>query len=239
MKKEASVRLFKFSDGALKQYIDQAIVFATRDSTDFAQRGYSAARLTALQEQSDDFGNITSDEEMLALQMLRTETKDQKRDQLEEKLRIFGVMASNHFGAKSIQLRRFGDANFSRQTDNDLIRTARVCIKTTTEYAAELAAEGLTAAMLTDATALVQSFDEALDAQQLAISDREISKETRIETANALYNELVKLSNTGKSIFRTLNEAKYNDYIIYETTTTTPDTTPDDAPDDAPDDTEM
>jgi hypothetical protein len=217
MKKDESMRQFSFSDGTLKQYADQAVLFATRDAAEFVQRGYSAARLAAIQQQSDDFGAVTSDEEMLALQMLRTEAKDKKRDVLEEQLRTVFAMASNAFGAKSIQLRRFGDGNLSKQTDNDLIRTARVGIKTANEYLTELGAEGLTAAFLTATTAQTQAFDEALDAQQLAISDREIAKETRIEAANALYNELVKLSNTGKSIFRTLNEAKYNDYVIYDT----------------------
>ena len=216
MKKDASVRQFSFSDGTLKQYADQAILFATRDSTEFAARGYNAARLAAIQQQSDDFGAVTSDEEMLALQMLRTEAKDQKRDVLEEQLRTVFAMATNHFGLKSVHLRRFGDANLTKQTDNDLIRTARICIKTATEYLPDLASEGLTAALLTAATAQTQDLDTALDAQQLAISDREIAKEARIEAANALYSEFAKIANTGKSIFRTLNEAKYNDYIIYD-----------------------
>ena len=218
MKKDESLRQYGFSDGTLKQYTDQAVLFATRDSAEFGLRGYSATRLAAIQQSSNDFGNVTSDEEMLALQMMCTETKDQKRDVLEEQLRTILSMATNAFGAKGIQLRRFGDANLSKQTDNDLIRTARVCIKTATEYAVELSAEGLTPAFITAATAQVQSFDDAIDAQQLAISDREIVKETRIEAGNTLYNELLKLTNTGKSIFRTTNEAKYNDYIIYDST---------------------
>lgn len=220
MKKDESIRQYGFSDGTLKQYTDQSVLFATRDNTEFSVRGYAAARLAGIQQMSNDFGNVTSDEEMLALQMLRTETKDQKRDLLEEQLRTMLAMATNAFGAKSIQMRRFGDANLSKQTDNDLIRTARVCIKTATEYATELGAEGLTPALLTAASLQVQAFDDAIDAQQLAISDREIVKETRIEAGNALYNELVKLTNTGKSIFRTTNEAKYNDYIIYDSSTT-------------------
>jgi hypothetical protein len=36
---------------------------------------------------------------------------------------------------------------------------------------------------------------------------------------NVLYAELVKLCNTGKDIFYSLNEAKYNDYVIYNTPT--------------------
>lgn len=217
MKKNESVRLFNFSDGALKQYADQAVLFARRDAAEFALRGYTSPRFEAIEQQSRDFGEITSDEEMLAFQMLRTQTKDAKRDILEESLRTIIAMATNAFGAKSIQMRRFGNINFSKQTDNDLIRIARVCLKTATDYQIELGAEGLTTAHLTDINSNIQSFDNAIDLQQLAISEREIAKEMRIEAANALYNEVLKLSNTGKSIFRTLNEAKYNDYVIYDT----------------------
>ncbi len=217
MKKDASVRQFSFSDGTLKQYADQIVLFANRDGAEFAARGYSATRLAAIAQQANDFGAVTSDEEMLALQMLRTEAKDKKRDTLEEQLRTIFAMANNFFGSKSIQLRRFGDAGLSKQTDNDLVRTARICIKTATEHLTDLASEGLTAAILAAATAQTKALDEALDQQQLAISDREIAKETRIEAANALYNEISKIANTGKSIFRTTNEAKYNDYVIYDT----------------------
>ncbi len=217
MKKEALIRQFSFSDGTLKQYADQMVLFAHRDSAEFAARGYSATRLTTIAQQANDFGTVTSDEEMLALQMLRTEVKDKNRDALEDQLRTIFAMANNFFGSKSIQLRRFGDVGLSKQADNDLVRTARICIKTATEYLSDLASEGLTAAILATATAQTKALDEALDVQQLAISDREIAKETRIETANALYSEIAKLANTGKSIFRTTNEAKYNDYVIYDT----------------------
>ncbi|MEY4926468.1 MAG: hypothetical protein RI894_904, partial [Bacteroidota bacterium] len=39
MKKSKLIRIFNFSDGTLKQYADQAILFARRDVAEFELRG--------------------------------------------------------------------------------------------------------------------------------------------------------------------------------------------------------
>lgn len=51
----------------------------------------------------------------------------------------------------------------------------------------------------------------------LKISDRDIEQESRVEAGNAIYNTLIKYTNTGQSIWVSSNVAKYNDYVIYNT----------------------
>jgi hypothetical protein len=65
----------------------------------------------------------------------------------------------------------------------------------------------------------ILTFDDAIDAQIASIRNRDIAVEERVGEGNVLYAELVKLCNTGKDIFYSINEAKYNDYVIYNTPT--------------------
>lgn len=229
MKKAETLRLYNFSDATLKQLIDQAISFARRDSAEFGLRGYSSIRLDLIAQQNEDFGNIMSDEEAIAEQMQTTENKDIARNTVEDTMRVIFSMAQNQYGAKSIQYKRFGESNISQQTDNDLVRTARICHKTSTSKLNDLQNEGLTQLFLDNFLADIQAFDTSLDLRQLAVSDREIAKEERVRLGNAVYEEFVKLCNTGKSIWRTSNEAKYSDYVIYDSPSGKSNS-PDDAP---------
>lgn len=69
---------------------------------------------------------------------------------------------------------------------------------------------------------LQKAFDQAIADCDDAIADREIATEERTEKANLLYADLVKLCTFGKEIWAHSNEAKYNDYVIYNTPTGSP-----------------
>ena len=56
-----------------------------------------------------------------------------------------------------------------------------------------------------------------METQSDAIADREIGTMLRIKTANEIYGEISRVCDTGKGIWKEVNEAKYNDYIIYDT----------------------
>ncbi len=57
----------------------------------------------------------------------------------------------------------------------------------------------------------------AIDAQAKGISDRDVATEDRIEVLNTLYRILIKYAGIGQDIFYETDEAKYNDYVIYDT----------------------
>ena len=65
--------------------------------------------------------------------------------------------------------------------------------------------------------ALATDFDDAMEAQSDAIADREIGTMERTIIANEIYAEISRICDTGKGIWKDVNEAKYNDYIIYNT----------------------
>lgn len=73
-----------------------------------------------------------------------------------------------------------------------------------------------------------EDLDVAIDTQAQGISDRDLASESRVEALNHLYQLLTKYAGTGQDIFYETNEAKYNDYIIYDTPSGLPETLPTD-----------
>ena len=111
------------------------------------------------------------------------------------------------------------------------MRTATSTINTATKYLSELSDEGLTAAKITTLTSERATLDVAIDAQAKGISDRDLATEDRIEALNKLYQLLTKYAGIGQDIFYETDEAKYNDYLIYDTLDGLPDdSTPPPAP---------
>jgi hypothetical protein len=117
---------------------------------------------------------------------------------------------------------KFGTQTLSKQSDAELLVTAKRVVRVGTTLLSELTANGLTAAMLTAITTLATEFETLLVDQQLKIADRDIIQEDRVEMGNAIYTILVDFCNTDRNIWETSDVAKYNDYIIYDTPTGEP-----------------
>jgi len=217
MKKNPVSREFVFTDGVLKQKSDEIINLLDRDTVEFADRGYNAAKKTELVNARNAVENFASDEQLDAVKMNLTTQKDASRSVLEKTMRTVFNMAENAFGLNTAKYREFGDAEISRQTDSDLVRTAKITASTAQKYLVNLTPEGLTAAKITLLNTQRTTFDVAIDDQAKGISDRDLATEDRVETLNLLYRLVVKYANIGKDIFYETDEAKYNDYVLYDT----------------------
>jgi hypothetical protein len=132
-------------------------------------------------------------------------------------MRTIFNMASNHFGASSAQYRAFGPSDLTRQPDAELARTYKIMVTAATENLAEMSAEGLSQTMIDTLATQGSTYDETIDAMAKGISDRDIATESRVEALNDLYALLSKYAGIGQDIFYETNEAKYNDYVIYDT----------------------
>ena len=79
-----------------------------------------------------------------------------------------------------------------------------------------MADEGYNATKLAAYTAKINSLDSAIDDQHEAIKIRDNAVNDRIVLGNHLYSLLVVLATKGKLCWIDVNEALYNDYIIYQ-----------------------
>ncbi|WP_312196396.1 hypothetical protein [Epilithonimonas vandammei] len=231
MKKDQVKRDYIMADAVLKQKADEFIALMDRDITEFTDRGYSPAKKTEFETFRNTVENFPSDEQLEAIKMDLTADKDRARSALEKSMRSIFNMAQNAFGQFSAKYKEFGNATISQQSDSELVRTATSTINTATKYLSELSDEGLTAAKITTLTSERATLDVAIDAQAKGISDRDLATEDRIEALNKLYQLLTKYAGIGQDIFYETDEAKYNDYLIYDTLDGLPDdSTPPPAP---------
>lgn len=224
-KKQMAVRDYGFSDGELKQYADEIISSIKRDIVEFSERGVTATRLNALQQKLANFDELPTDEILEGIKIDATQDKDAARSNAEIAARTILVMAENTFGTESGKYKQFGDAALSRQSDNQLYRTLKTIKTSADKFLLDLTEEGLTQAIVDTLAKLTALFDKTIDDQNTAIKSRDIATEERIEAGNALYADLVKVCNTGKDIWYNKNEAKYNDYVIYTTSSSKDNTT--------------
>lgn len=217
MKKKPSVRDYKFSDGILKQKSDNVATSVTRDQTEFTSRGITAADVTAFTAQSGAFGDLPSDEELLGDVSVATETKDVAAEELRIKIRTVRTMAQNKWGEGSARYRSYDFKDLANLPDEELVRLGKRVKRVGTNQLLQMGTEGLTALMLNAIGLLVTDLDTKIDLQNDSVEVRDIATEDRIDDGNALYKALVRFCNTGKDIWETTDEAKYNDYVIYNT----------------------
>lgn len=228
MKKEQVTRDFKLADSVLKQKADELIGLIDRDITEFTDRGYNATKKTELTNALNTVDNFPNDEQLEAIKINLTEQKDAARNALEKTMRSIFNMAENVFGLYSAKYKEFGNAGISQQSDAEIVRVAKIMSGTAEKYLTQLADEGLTAEKITTLITQRDALDVAIDAQAKGISDRDVATESRIEALNKLYQLLTKYAGIGQDIFYETNEAKYNDYIIYDTPSGLPETLPTD-----------
>ena len=214
------VREFKFSDGTLLQLADKVILNGTRDSTELIPEGVTAARLTALGTQNDTFRNMEDDIEWTGLVGEKTELKDAAMETCETQTRNMRRMAANIFGEGSKKYKGFGFDGINELKDVERIKAYYRIVRRADARLADLAPEGLTAGLITTYTAACAAADLAYDVLVDTIEARDEATENRIELGNAIYAEVVKICNTGKTYWFDKSEAKYNDYVITPSGTT-------------------
>ena len=227
MKKPIVTRNYNFADAVLKQKADEFVVLLDRDSVEFADRGYDRDAKDAFVNAIRIVSDQTSDETLEASKMILTENKNANRSVLEKSMRTIFNMAANKFGTKSAQYRAFGNPEISRQSDAEIVRTCKVMVTAARANLPALESEGLTEEKIEKLNSHGIALDESIDVAKKGVSDRDIATEKRVEELNALYALVIKYAGIGQDIFYEENEAKYNDYVIYDTPSGLPPEDPD------------
>ncbi len=225
MKKKSLLRIYNFSDGWLIQLADGILLLIGRDGALLQVRGLTQTKQDAIKDLRDAFANTLPDDYYLAQLGIKTEEKDKARGVVTTALRTIFVAAANVYGVKSRHYSAFGTSGLSKLKDSDMIRNGRLVLSTARKYSSELADEGITSEFLDDTETKLNTFDKARDEQVMAERDRDIETADRITKGNGLYRALVKVCNTGKDLWYEVDEAKYNDYVIYNTPSGQPEPT--------------
>jgi hypothetical protein len=226
MKKKEVFRDYHFPDADLVTIGKAKIAFMERDAIQFTDFGVTPAMVAALKVKVNDFSDVSTDLESLNNQTTATALKDAKAAELKQEITNFMSRVAAKYTIKSAKYRKFGASDISQKSDSNLLLTAKRVVRVGTPLLAELVTSGVTPAMLTNITTHYQSFDNLLVDKEIKVGDRDIEQEDRVEAGNLVYADLIKYTGIGQSIWASTDVARYNDYVVYNTTNGLPPATP-------------
>jgi hypothetical protein len=104
----------------------------------------------------------------------------------------------------------------NNMSDKSMLATARLVVMTATDFLSELSDQGLTQAIIDSYSSAAQTFEDDMNAISSAIEIRDSKTRERILMGNSLYSFVARYCRIGKTIWEKVDEAKYNDYVIYK-----------------------
>ena len=214
---EESTRTYTLSDAELAMFTSNLVVFMNRDSVEFDAKGIDAAAITALEALGNAFEVFPNDAYYRADVALAVDRKNAHRDSLENKIRAIVGCAKIKWGDSSPYVKRFDVGKMTREDDKRFLTTARQTVIVASSYLAALTDQGLTQAMIDSLGSEAQSMEDEMNniAEKEAV--RDIKTQERVDNGNELYGFVVRYCEIGKIIWQDIDEAKYNDYVIYKT----------------------
>ena len=216
MASRAKVRDYNHPDGHLAQLADSFCIMAERDATDLLDYGFTITDLAAIRAARAAFQNFPEDIEFSAPLLSNTQLRDSLVPQLSTALRQICIRAQLAYGAQSSQYRPFALGSISNYSPEQLLRASTHVCSLATAQLPQLAAQGLTPAIIADTQAIATELDTCLTDRFTLAINRETATVRRIELGNALYALLVTLSGKGKLCYHDTTSSKHRHYQISE-----------------------
>lgn len=214
MKKQKVMRMYNFSDADLIMKGGEKISFLRRDKAAFAPFGITETMIAKLETNLNAFAQNRTDIEAQCEQMVVTQDKNAKAEELRTAIQSVMKRVEFVFGTNSARYRQFGTKALRRKTDSDLLITAKVVLQVSNNQLQELSGTGITIAMLNAITVVCTNLEQLLHEQNDKIWERNLLRENRIADGNAIYSTLAKYTAIGFAIWESTSVAKYNDYIL-------------------------
>ncbi len=211
-------REYNMSNADLAMLASNFVVFMNRDSAEFAARGVDAAAITAFESLGNAFEVFPPDEYYQAAVSGEVDLKNTLRVSLSNMIQSVSGYFEQKWGTADFHYKQLRIKGFHVMTDNNFLVTCRNVVAVATEYLASLTAIGLTQADIDALEAEAQLFEDKLNSIAQKKAERDDKTQERTQKGNELYSFATYYSKIGKLIWENVDEAKYNDYIIYKTT---------------------
>jgi hypothetical protein len=209
-------QVFNMTQAELAQLADMAVKLIARDP-ELSIYGIDNAYMQNLAAKTELYKQTPTDEELQGEVSDKTEQKNRHADELKIMIRSVAVRAKLVFGGQSAAYRSFGVKALDKLDDDKLYRCARTVQRRAVKYFAELAPRGLTQADIDALSAQTANLLIAVEEKIDADAERETGTETRTRLGNELYNLISEIFECGKDYWASRNEARYNDYVVYDT----------------------
>lgn len=216
MRKQGFYRKYNFPDADLYAMVVERLKHAQRDIKEFKQFGLDMSKLKNIQDRALQFYNLPNDDELVGGQMLVTENKYNRANELKSAIRAVMTRVAIKYGQRSGRYRAYGTAKMSDMSDAQLLFCGRRVARVGRKQLDLLAETGLNEDALIRVQNAANSFEKSMNIQQDKVAERDIAVEKRVHIGNKLYDDLIQLSDVGKSIWDNQNKTFYEQYAIYE-----------------------
>ncbi len=217
MRRAIEKPLFRMPFSNLAQLGDTAASLIVRDMIELGLFGITAATKTAIEQNTVTLKEYPTDIELLSEVSYCVEERLKAEDDVKVQIREIMHRAKSLWGEDHSRYRSFGTHGMDAMSVSDLHRCACQVVRIGTLRLTELTPKGLTQAILDTLEDRTAELDTWIDKKVDAVNARDEATCERIATANALYKKIVDVFDIGKNYWFTRNEAKYNDYVIYNT----------------------
>ena len=208
-------RVYNMLDAELCMFTSNLCNVLTRDLSDLAVFGLTAAKIASLKALGDAFELFPADGSLVGEVMITTENKNAIREQVLAEIRNMVLRVEAKWGADNARCRTLNISSPSQLSDDSLLASAKWVHTKMTEFLPELADYGLSKEVLDAFADLNEKFELAKNAQAEANSMRILKAEERVNKGNELYELVSNYCGFGKKLYEKTSPAKYNDYIIY------------------------
>ena len=224
MRKTILKPLFQMSYPSLLELNDKCLYLFDRDASVFTLFGMGEETVTFLTDTGDELRAFRTDEEYLGDMSDATATRDLTADKIKVAIRDVMLRPRIIFGENTAKYRSFGTLGMDAMDDQDLLHCSERVVRAANQFLDLLEPAGLTQVIVDSLEALSVTYREHINLKNDAVYIRDIATETRMELGNKIYNKIVIIYDIGKTYWADKSEAKYNDYVIYNTPTGAPPT---------------
>lgn len=214
---EEPKREYNMTNFELCGLVTTMVSFMTRDATQFTARGVTVLMRTAYETLGNAFEIFPSDEEYKGLVTIEVDAKDALRSAIILKVQKISGYLDQKWGIGSGEYKRLAIGGIQTMKELEFVFRAREVARIAAEYLADLTPLGLTQAEIDALEDDAQSFEDKIKSVSDAKSLREVKARERTTKGNELYSYAVAYAKVGKLIWENVDSAKYNDYVIYET----------------------
>lgn len=211
-------RKYKDSDAEFTQVADGIIQNVERDATELLEWGITPEIVAAAKAKRHEFADKPSDNVLTGMMMIATMYRNDKHKELEYGVRRITDRIRHKYGEGHGLYSSLNISTLSKQTAEELVRTARSVVATCTTYLPMLLSEGISSEMLADVLAMSVVLDGLIDAKINAVNERDMAVFERIRLGNELYDIIVNFAGKGKSCWYGVHPIKHSHYVLYTPT---------------------
>lgn len=212
---KAIKKKFTLSFADLSLIASHTVANMTRDAVQFATRGVNSAAITAFETLCNSFEIFPPDEVFVGIIKGITNEKNVLRNTVTADIQLISGFFLQKWGVNSGKYTSLRVKGLLKMSEADFLLTSRNVVEMANDNLSALTSIGLTQLIIDTLDDNAQLFETKLIELNSAKEMRDDKARERIELSNELYNYLTMYSQIGKLIWKNVNEAKYNDYIIY------------------------